>query len=153
MEIYIDNRQDKILIDDSIHGLIEKTIEEVLLSEGESLNRSQYIFVDNEEIRELNREYRGVDKETDVLSFPLGDSLLADGPRLLGDIIISLEKALEQSKDFGHSIEREIAYLTAHSMLHLLGYDHEEEEEKLIMRGREKEIMRRLGIFKDVKGE
>ena len=93
MEIYIDNRQDKILIDDSIHGLIEKTIEEVLLSEGESLNCEVSIsFVDNEEIRELNREYRGVDKETDVLSFPLGDSLLADGPRLLGDIIISLKR-------------------------------------------------------------
>ncbi|NLK43290.1 MAG: rRNA maturation RNase YbeY [Tissierellia bacterium] len=155
MEIFIDNRQDKIQIDGSIHGLIEKTIEEVLLLEEESLNCEVSIsFVDNMEIRELNREYRGVDKETDVLSFPLDDTFLVEeGPKLLGDIIISLEKALEQSIVFGHSLEREISYLTAHSMLHLLGYDHEEEEEKIIMRQREKEIMRRLGIFKDFKGE
>lgn len=154
MEIFIDNRQDKILIDDSVCDLIEKTIKEVLLIEEESLNCEVSVsFVDNHEIRELNREYRGVDRETDVLSFPLEDTMFVGGPKLLGDIIISLEKALEQSKDYGHSLEREIAYLTAHSMLHLLGYDHEEEEEKLIMRQREKEIMRRLGIFKDIKGE
>ncbi|NLY86406.1 MAG: rRNA maturation RNase YbeY [Tissierellia bacterium] len=152
MEIYIDNRQDKIVLDDSIYELIEKTIKEVLLLEEESLNCEISIsFVDNQEIRVLNREYRGIDRETDVLSFPLGDTLFTDGPKLLGDIIISLEKALEQSQDFGHSLEREIAYLTAHSMLHLLGYDHEAEEEKLVMRRREKEIMKRLGIFKDLK--
>lgn len=152
MEIYIDNRQDKIVLDDSIYELIEKTIKEVLLLEEESLNCEISIsFVDNQEIRALNREYRGIDRETDVLSFPLGDTLFTDGPKLLGDIIISLEKALEQSQDFGHSLEREIAYLTAHSMLHLLGYDHEAEEEKLVMRRREKEIMKRLGIFKDLK--
>lgn len=152
MEIYIDNRQDKIVLDDSIYELIEKTIKEVLLLEEESLNCEISIsFVDNQEIRVLNREYRGIDRETDVLSFPLGDTLFTDGSKLLGDIIISLEKALEQSQDFGHSLEREIAYLTAHSMLHLLGYDHEAEEEKLVMRRREKEIMKRLGIFKDLK--
>lgn len=152
MEIYIDNRQDKIVLDDSIYELIEKTIKEVLLLEEESFNCEISIsFVDNQEIRVLNREYRGIDRETDVLSFPLGDTLFTDGPKLLGDIIISLEKALEQSQDFGHSLEREIAYLTAHSMLHLLGYDHEAEEEKLVMRRREKEIMKRLGIFKDLK--
>ncbi len=110
-------------------------------------------FVDNEEIRELNREYRGVDRETDVLSFPMEDEFLVGGPILLGDIIISLEKALEQSVDFGHSLYREVAYLTAHSMFHLLGYDHMKEEEKNIMREKEKEIMRRLKIFKDNKEE
>ncbi len=154
MEIYIDNRQDKVKLDDSIYELLEKTIKEVLILEEESLECEVSIsFVDNQEIRELNRIYRGVDKETDVLSFPLGDSIFTGGPRPLGDIIISLEKAIEQSKEYGHSLEREISYLTAHSMLHLLGYDHEEEEEKLVMRHKEKEVMRRLGIFKDIKGE
>lgn len=154
MEIFIDNRQDKITLDDSIYDLLEKTIKEVLLLENHSLNCEVSIsFVDNNEIKELNRDYRGVDKETDVLSFPLDDDLFLEGPILLGDIIISLEKALEQSEDYGHTLEREIAYLTAHSMLHLLGYDHMEEEEKQIMRQKEKEIMKRLGIFKNVKGE
>lgn len=107
MEIYIDNRQDKIVLDDSIYELIEKTIKEVLLLEEESLNCEISIsFVDNQEIRVLNREYRGIDRETDVLSFPLGDTLFTDGPKLLGDIIISLEKALEQSQDFGHSFRK-----------------------------------------------
>lgn len=154
MEIYIDNRQDKVEIKDDISEVIEKVVNEVLKFEEESLDCEVSVsFVDKEEIRELNREYRGVDRETDVLSFPMEDEFLVGGPILLGDIIISLEKALEQSIDFGHSLYREVAYLTAHSMFHLLGYDHIEEEEKSIMREKEKEIMRRLKIFKDNKGE
>lgn len=154
MEIYIDNRQDKVEIKDDISEVIEKVVNEVLKFEEESLDCEVSVsFVDKEEIRELNREYRGVDRETDVLSFPMEDEFLVGGPILLGDIIISLEKALEQSIDFGHSLYREVAYLTAHSMFHLLGYDHMEEEEKSIMREKEKEIMRRLKIFKDNKGE
>lgn len=154
MEIYIDNRQDKVEIKDEISEVIEKVVNEVLIFEDESLDCEVSVsFVDNEEIRELNREYRGVDRETDVLSFPMEDEFLVGGPILLGDIIISLEKALEQSVDFGHSLYREVAYLTAHSMFHLLGYDHMKEEEKNIMREKEKEIMRRLKIFKDNKEE
>ncbi len=154
MEIYIDNRQDKVKIGDEISEVIEKVVHEVLIFEGESLDCEVSVsFVDKEEIRELNREYRGIDKETDVLSFPMEDEFFIEGPILLGDIIISLEKALEQSEDFGHSLYREIAYLTAHSMLHLLGYDHMEDEEKSIMREKEKEIMKSLKIFKDNKGE
>lgn len=154
MEFYIDNRQDKVEIGEEINEVIEKVVNEVLNFEKKSLDYEVSVsFVDNEEIRELNREYRGVDKETDVLSFPMEDEFFIEGATLLGDIIISLEKALEQSIDFGHSLYREIAYLTAHSMFHLLGYDHREEEEKIIMREKEKEIMRRLKIFKDNKGE
>ena len=154
MEIYIDNRQDKVKLEDGIEEIIENVVKEVLDLEEESLDCEVSLsFVDNGEIRELNREYRGVDKETDVLSFPMEDEFFQEGPTLLGDIIISLEKALEQSQDFGHSLHREIAYLTAHSMFHLLGYDHMEEDEKGIMRTKEKEVMKRLGIFKENKGD
>src|SRR5690554_1617086 len=125
MDIYIDNRQDKVTISEDLHGIIEKVIKEVLLFEEVSLDCEVSVsFVDNEEIKMLNREYRGIDRETDVLSFPIDDDFIIQGPMLLGDIIISLEKALEQAKEFGHSVNREIGYLTAHSMLHLLGYDH-----------------------------
>lgn len=154
MEVYIDNRQDKVEIEDDILEVIEKVVKEVLIFEDESLECEVSVsFVDNEEIKELNRDYRGVDNETDVLSFPMDDEFFVEGPLLLGDIIISLEKALEQSKDFGHSLYREISYLTAHSMFHLLGYDHMNEEEKNVMREKEKEVMKRLKIFKDNKGE
>ena len=154
MELYIDNRQEKIQISQEVNELIEKVAREVLIFEQETLDCEISVsLVDNEEIRELNRDYRNKDSETDVLSFPMDDEFLMEGPILLGDIIISVEKALEQANDFGHSVEREIAYLTAHSMLHLLGYDHMQEEEKSIMRSKEKEIMKRLKIFKEDKGE
>ena len=101
-----------------------KVIKESLLVEGKSLDYEVSIsLVNNEEIKELNRDYRGVDSETDVLSFPLEDDFGMDLP-LLGDIIITVEKALEQAEEYGHSLEREMAYLTAHSMFHLMGYDH-----------------------------
>jgi probable rRNA maturation factor len=154
MEVYIDNRQNKVIIEEEISDIIEKVINEVLIFENESLDCEVSVsFVDNEEIRVLNRDYRSVDKETDVLSFPMDDDFFEIGPVLLGDIIISAEKALEQAKDFGHSLYREIAYLTAHSMFHLLGYDHMEDEEKTLMREKEKEIMKRIGIFKGSKEE
>lgn len=153
MEIYIDNRQDKIKIDNKIIDLLENVIKESLLIEGIGLNYEISIsFVDNAEIKELNREYRNIDRETDVLSFPMDEDLMIPIP-LLGDIIISVEKAVEQSNEFGHSLDRELAYLTAHSMFHLMGYDHMEEEEKEIMREKEKKVMRRLRIFKENKGE
>lgn len=154
MEIYVDNRQDKVGIADEIIEILEKVVQEVLIFEEKPLDSEVSIsFVDNDEIRELNKEYRGIDRETDVLSFPIDDDFIIDGPILLGDVIISAEKALEQANDFGHSLNREIAYLTAHSMFHLLGYDHIDEDDKLIMRSKEKEIMKRLKIFKDNKGE
>lgn len=149
MEIYIDNRQDKVEISDEINGIIEKVISEVLIYEEKSLDCEVSIsFVDNEEIKELNRKYRGVDKETDVLSFPMEDEFFVGEPILLGDIIISIEKAYEQAEDFGHSLFREISYLTAHSMFHLLGYDHMGDGERIIMREKEKDIMKSLKIFK-----
>lgn len=106
-------------------------------------------FVEAEEIRELNRDYRDNDKVTDVLSFPQFDDLndIPDfGEICLGDVVICKERAQEQAEAFGHSFEREIIYLFTHSILHLLGYDHMEEEEKQEMRAREEEVMTHLGI-------
>ena len=150
MEIYINNRQDKVEIDENIYDILKEVIKECLILEGKSLNYEISLsFVDNKEIRALNREYRNVDRETDVLSFPMGEEDFLVPLPLLGDIIISAEKALEQSKEYGHSLLREISYLTAHSMFHLLGYDHMEEDEKEIMRQKEKDVMKKLKIFKE----
>ncbi len=149
VEIYVDNRQDKVELGQGIYEIIEDAIKETLLLERKSLNYEISIsFVDNEEIKELNRDYRNVDRETDVLSFPLEEEFMISTP-LLGDIIISAEKALEQSIEFNHSLTREIVYLTVHSTLHLLGYDHMDEDEKVNMRNKEKEVMKKLKVFKD----
>lgn len=128
---------------------IKKVILEVL--EYEQLDQNYEIsitFVSNERIRELNRDYRNIDKETDVLSFPLFPIKTDQYDMPLGDIVISLDKANEQASQYGHSLKREIMYLTCHSMLHLLGYDHMDDDDKVIMRQKEKEIMKSLGVFK-----
>lgn len=154
MEILIDNRQNKVEFKEDFIPLIEEAIKAVLILEGKSLDYEISIsFVDNEEIRELNRLYRNVDGETDVLSFPMEEGEGMFSMNILGDIVISLEKALEQSIEYEHSLTREIIYLTVHSMFHLLGYDHMTEEDKLIMRNKEKEVMRKLGIFKKEREE
>ena len=112
-------------------------------------------FVDNVTIKELNSQYRNIDKETDVLSFPLGengeyDTNLDTGAKLLGDIVISVEKAIEQADTYNHSLQREIGFLTVHSMLHLLGYDHEcggLEQDR--MRSKEEEVLTKIGLKRD----
>ena len=111
-------------------------------------------FTDNEGIHKLNRQYRGVDRPTDVLSFPLFDyEGVSEEPPvdelmgMLGDIVLSLEQAEKQAAEYGHSVQREIAFLCVHSMLHLLGYDHETgEEDELDMRRRQSEIMEKMGL-------
>lgn len=109
-------------------------------------------FVGLDEIHELNREYRGVDRPTDVLSFPQFEDLEEELPEVgeicLGDVVICREKAEEQAEEFGHSFERELVYLFTHSVLHLLGYDHMEEDEKKVMRQREEEIMKHIGLMR-----
>lgn len=109
-------------------------------------------FVDLDEIHELNRQYRGVDKPTDVLSFPQFDDLEEEIPEVceicLGDVVICEQKAREQAEEFGHSFERELVYLFTHSVLHLLGYDHMEDDEKKAMREREEEIMKQIGLMR-----
>ena len=151
MQIIIENSQDKFDIDNGITKLIEMVAVECMNVDNKSLNYEVSVtFVDDEEIRVLNKEYRSVDKSTDVLSFPMGEDDCLDVPYtpLLGDIVISVETAQRQAEEFGHSLEREIAYLTAHSMFHLIGYDHIDEADKIVMREKEKLVMKNLGIFK-----
>ncbi len=121
-------------------------------------------FVDNDSIHTINKEYRQIDRPTDVLSFPLIDYEAAGdfstiesnddnfnpdtGEALLGDIVLSVEKVLEQAESYGHSVEREFSFLILHSMLHLFGYDHMTEEEAAVMFGKQEEILNTLGIFR-----
>lgn len=148
MNLIITNQTEQnIDMDDKL----EDVIKTVLQTEGLSLAYEVSIsFVDKDEIHRLNKEYRGVDRPTDVLSFPMDEDFFIEGvDTMLGDIVICMDIAKEQAEDFGHSLHREIMYLTAHSCLHLLGYDHMEQEEKLAMRSREKEVMKSLGVFKN----
>lgn len=148
MEIYYDDRQDDIKITDEIKNLIEKSIAAVLKVEGLDENVEVSVsFVGDEEIRDLNRDYRGVDKSTDVLSFPMDDEFIIVS-RILGDVIINTKRVMEQAEELGHSEERELSYLTVHSILHLLGYDHMEDEDKKEMREREKLAMKELSIYR-----
>lgn len=110
-------------------------------------------IVDNTEIQQINKQFRNIDRPTDVLSFPMltftENEIIEkneNGEIVLGDIIISLERAEEQAKEYGHSLKREVAFLTAHSMLHLLGYDHMEPEEEKEMFTKQKEILEAAGI-------
>jgi len=108
-------------------------------------------LTNNEYIHQLNKQYRGIDRPTDVLSFALNESEepeIEDGPdvNVLGDLIISVERAQEQAADYGHSVRREVAFLTVHGMLHLLGYDHMEEADRLEMEAEQRFVMEKLGI-------
>lgn len=166
--IFVDNRQEKISISEVTIKQLENTILFALKEEEVNVPcEVSLLFVDNEEIKEINNETRGIDRATDVLSFPMldypegkvfkevyknrkFDETFLDGEDLvIGDIVLSLEKALEQSKEFNHSFEREACYLVVHSVLHLLGYDHMEDEEKKVMREREEEILNKLKITRD----
>lgn len=163
--IYVDDRQDNITINEEEIEELKKVINHALLEEKVDVPYEiSLLFVNNEEIREINNDTRNIDRETDVLSFPMleyeenkvfkdiyldyeFDATYKDGDNLvLGDIVLSLEKALEQSKEYNHSFKRECSYLVVHSVLHLLGYDHMNEEEKTIMRKREEEILSKLDI-------
>lgn len=111
------------------------------------------IFVSNEKIREINKTYRKMDRETDVISFALEDEkdmLIVFEHRVLGDIYISFPKAEMQAKEYGHSLKRELCFLALHGLLHLLGYDHEKKEEEQIMFAKQKEILDAYGIYKEM---
>ena len=155
LRIYFDNQQDKLPLTYRLKMLVREAIEATLDYEqyGNPCEVS-VTFVDNAEIRDLNKKFRSIDKATDVLSFPLfdyeGDSEeppVDEMLGMLGDIVLSLERAAEQANEYGHSFEREVAFLTVHSMLHLLGYDHETgEEDEADMRRRQSEIMDLMGL-------
>jgi probable rRNA maturation factor len=154
-----------VKITEELEYSIKEVIEHALREEKVNLPcEVSIIFVDNDCIRDINSENRNIDKITDVLSFPMLEyppgKVFKDvymdyefqpedmdgGKLILGDIAISLEKAEEQSREFGHSFLREVCYLTVHSLLHLLGYDHMKDEDKKIMRSREEEILQKFKL-------
>jgi probable rRNA maturation factor len=144
-------------IDEHLQSLIVKSLEAAAVHEDVS-GEVVVTIVSNERIHELNRDYRDVDRPTDVLSFAmnepgegemeifLDESDLEDFPNMLGDIIISLPKAKEQAEDYGHSLERELGFLAVHGFLHLLGYDHGSEEEEKEMFSRQDAVLEQIGL-------
>ncbi|MBQ3600310.1 MAG: rRNA maturation RNase YbeY [Lachnospiraceae bacterium] len=152
-------------LDFDYEGLIKRVIEQVLDYEKCPYESEiNIVLTNNEEIALINGEFRNIEKETDVLSFPMlsydrpGDfsgieeeqGLLhpETGELLLGDIMVSVEKVMEQAKEYGHSVERELGFLIAHSVLHLCGYDHIEAEERDVMERKQREIMDLLGLVR-----
>ncbi|MDH8678409.1 rRNA maturation RNase YbeY [Fusibacter bizertensis] len=140
-------------LDSELQALIVKATDKVLEYEDFDIEGEvSVLFVNDERIKALNYEFRKKNVVTDVLSFPQYDSIKEDGVNepfiYLGDVVISLEQAKRQADEFGHTIEREIVYLTVHSMLHLFGYDHLTEEDKIEMRTKEKAVLGALKIFK-----
>ncbi|MBO5416258.1 MAG: rRNA maturation RNase YbeY [Clostridia bacterium] len=152
--IYFENSQDKTEITYKLKRLVRLSVEATLAYEGyKNSCEVSVTFTDDEGIRKLNNSFRNIDSATDVLSFPLFDYDGSDEPpvdelqNMLGDIVISLERATAQAEEYGHSFEREVAFLCVHSMLHLLGYDHvNSEDEELDMRRRQTAVMEMLGL-------
>lgn len=153
MQIEID-REEAQAVSEKVFATMEQAAILCLQRENIDADRStiSLTFVDLEEIRQLNRQYRQVDRPTDVLSFPQFDdmkTLPPEGEICLGDVVICTAQAEAQAEAFGHSVERELVYLFVHSVLHLLGYDHMEDDEKRVMREREEEVMVQLGLTRE----
>ena len=152
MLIYYSNEQDKIAVPSDLEQLLQRSLETLAtLHKLPARAAVSVTLVDDEEIHALNREYRGVDRATDVLSFALdeGEEIELEEclqEHLYGDIIISTQRAQSQGDEFGHGLARELVYLAVHGMRHLLGYDHMEEEDKKIMRQKEEEVMQAIGL-------
>ena len=151
--IYFHNSQRKYQLPDGVKEKIAEAFESVLDNEKHYDDFEVSVtFVNDKRIKVINNEFRGIDKSTDVLSFPMGENGEYDknpetNKYILGDVIISLEHAIKQAEEFGHSIHREIVYLAVHSFLHLLGYDHvNDENEAKIMRQKEELTMKHIGL-------
>lgn len=152
MTLEITNETD-IILESNLESLIKDALSCVLKHEFIKVDGEvSLLFVDNDKIQSLNKEYRKKDSITDVLSFPQYESIKENGIQepfvYLGDIVISLDQAKSQANEFSHTIEREIVYLVVHSLLHLLGYDHLNDMDKSEMRAHEKIVLKELGIFK-----
>ena len=156
MIISMENAQDKIVLGEYLEKRLQDGLNAVAkLHELDDMTEVDITIVDDEEIHQLNRDYRNVDRPTDVLSFALDEDdedepeLLEGQLHLLGDIIISAETATRQAEEFGHGLEREIVYLAVHGLLHLLGYDHMVEEDKVVMRAKEEEALRAINLAEE----
>ncbi len=157
LKVYVKNNQTEVKVPVGIRLLIRRCCQAVLITENFGKDAEVSVsFVSNDEIKNLNKIYRNKDSVTDVLSFPLTseDGTVEINPETkaiqLGDIVISLETAVKQAQNYGHSLEREVGFLTVHSMLHLLGYDHETSQlDQRIMREKEESVLEKLGISRD----
>ena len=156
VKVMVKNNQTEVRVPVGIRMLIRRCCQAVLVAEHFGQDAEVSVsFVSNDEIHRLNKIYRQKDRATDVLSFPLGqdghyDTNKETGCALLGDVVISLETAMRQADLYGHSLEREIGFLTVHSMLHLLGYDHETSPlEARKMREKEEQVLGELGISRE----
>ena len=150
MLIYLEEGQE---LDASLIEKLNQAASALFEAEGVDMERAEIslTLVSLEEIRELNRDYRDVDRETDVLSFPQYEcieEMPAEGELCLGDVVICLDKVKSQAEEFGHSFEREFVYLFVHSLLHLLGYDHMEDDEKTVMRAKEEATMKEINLLR-----
>ncbi len=156
IKVMIRNNQKLVKLPVGLRLLVRKCCQAVLVTEKFEHDAEVSVsFVDNKEIRQLNKLYRNKDKSTDVLSFPLGENDVYDvnnetGAYLLGDVVISIETAIKQAQMYNHTLEREVGFLTVHSMLHLLGYDHETTPiDAAKMREKEEQVLEYLGITRD----
>ncbi len=157
VKVTIVNKQKAYKIPTGIRMLIRRACIAVLKTENFSDSAEVEVsFVDDRQIHELNNEFRGIDRSTDVLSFPLGENGVYDenpatGAKMLGDIVISVEHAAAQAEEYGHTFQREMAFLTVHSMLHLLGYDHVNGGiEAETMREKEETVLVKMGLAREV---
>ncbi|MGW8957096.1 rRNA maturation RNase YbeY [Paenibacillus sp. NPDC055715] len=161
LQLAWNNEQNDMVIHESLIGLLNTLLEEAGKVEGVTDGEVALTFVNDEQIHELNRDYRGIDRPTDVLSFAMKETLdeeleiiyepddegpLDDVPDVLGDIIISVQTAQAQSEEYGHSIEREIGFLFVHGFLHLLGYDHQDDASEAEMMGKQEAVLTQVGL-------
>lgn len=153
IKVSIENKQKAVKIPTGVRMLIRRCCHAVLEMENfEGSAEVDVSLVDNEQIHQINHEQRNIDSPTDVLSFPLGENGVYDlnpatGAYMLGDIVISMQRAAVQAEEYGHSLQREVGYLTVHSMLHLLGYDHVDGGlEAVRMREKEEAVMLSVGL-------
>jgi probable rRNA maturation factor len=148
MRILFDNETDFDLDEELISAVAKATLDYENIKDDTEIS---FTLTNNETIHELNKKHRGIDRPTDVLSFPLIDFNTEriddiDGIIYLGDIIVSIDKAKEQAEEYGHSLKRELGFLTAHSMLHLLGYDHMVADEEKIMFAKQEAVLNSIGL-------
>lgn len=160
--VFIENEQTVIAVTDDMRKLLDKTVRACLVSENIRVGcETNILLTDDESIQSINTQFRNIDKPTDVLSFPMTDmkngELLSEAGDydpdeellLLGDIVISMETAKRQAEQYGHSFERELAFLTAHGAFHLLGYDHMEKDEETVMFSKQEAVLAKLGLKRE----
>lgn len=158
-EVYFENEQTAMSFEDEYKGMLRKTVIECLKSEKIEFGcEVNILMTDDASIHEINKQFRNIDRSTDVLSFPMADmdrgriiSLSEDYDRdmgllVLGDIVVSTETAIRQAEEYGHSLQREIAFLTSHGMFHLLGYDHVTKSDETVMMSKQEFVLAKLGL-------